>query len=70
MNSVNNYQEIKTPDELEEQRSIEGIYQELLENAIEDSDGRPINAYVRMNLMQRARKIYSERVKEEEENEL
>ena len=66
MYSCNSYQDIKTPDDIEEERSIEGIYQELLENAIDDSDGRPINSYVKMNLRKRAREIYNSRQEEEE----
>ena len=66
MYSCNSYQDIKTPDDLEEGRSIEGIYQELLDNAIDDSDGRPISSYVKMNLRKRAIEIYNSRQEEEE----
>lgn len=66
MVGLESYQSIRTPDELEEERSIEGIYQGLLDEAVDDSDGRPINSYARMNLMKRAREIYNSRQEEEE----
>ena len=66
MRSCNSYQDIKTPDAIEEERSIEGIYQELLENAIDNADGRPISAYAKMNLRKRAIEIYNSRQEEEE----
>lgn len=68
MRSAENYQSIKTPDDEEEDLSIEGIYQELLENAT-DYDGGKVNFYTRQTLMKRARGIYKKRQFEEEDDD-
>lgn len=61
MRSCNTYQDIKTPeDELEEMR-IEAIYQDLIDNAIEESDGRPISPYTKMYLRKRAKEIFTKK---------
>ena len=66
MRSAENYQSIKTPDDEEEDLSIEGIYQELLENAT-DYEGGKVSFYTRHTLMKRAREIYRKRQEEEDD---
>ena len=68
MRSAENYQSIKTPDDEEEDLNIEGIYQELLENAT-DYDGGKVNFYTRHTLKKRAREIYKKRQFEEESDD-
>lgn len=64
MRSAENYQSIRTPDDEEEDMCIDGIYQELLENAT-DYDGGKVSFYTRQTLMKRARAIYRKRQEEE-----
>ena len=66
MRSVENYQSIKTPDDEEVDLSIEGIYQELLENAT-DYEGGKVSFYTRQTLMKRAREIYRKRQEKEDD---
>jgi hypothetical protein len=67
MRSCNTYQDIKTPeDELKEMR-IEAIYQDLIDNALEESDGRPIGPLTKMYLRKRAKAIFTKKRMSKEE---
>ena len=64
MTSVNSYQDIKSPDELEEERCYESILQGLLdEYDPEEGDFRAYKNWCR----KRARELVSERMSEEED---
>ena len=64
MRSCNSYQDIKTPDELEEERCTESIYEDLLSEF--DPDEGDFKAYQSW-CRKRARELASKR--EEEEND-
>ena len=66
MRSCNSYQDIKSPDELEEERCYESIYQSLLSEF--DPEECNFIAY-RSWCRKRARELASERCREEEEDE-
>ena len=66
MRSCNSYQDIKTPEDEEEELSIEAIYEDLLDNCLEESDGRPIKPYTKARLRTRAKEIYYKRIGEAE----
>lgn len=65
MYSVNSYQDIKGPDELEEERCFEGIFQSLLEEF--DPECGDFNTYrnwCRKEARERAREV----IEKEQEN--
>ena len=65
MNSVRSYQDIKGPDELEEERCYESILQSLLEEYDpEEGDFKAYQSWCR----KRARELAAERVSEEEDD--
>lgn len=59
MRSCNSYQDIKTPEDEEEEMIIEDIYQDLLDNALEEADGRPISPDTKRCLRKRAKEIFT-----------
>ncbi len=64
MISAKSYQDIKSPDELEEERRYESIYESLLnEFDPEEGDFKAYQSWCR----KRARELTSERCEEEEE---
>ena len=64
MNSVRSYQDIKGPDELEEERCYESILQSLLEEYDpEEGDFKAYQSWCR----KRARELASESMSEEED---
>ena len=66
MRSADSYQSIKDPDELEEERCAESIYESLLsEFDYEEGDFKSYQSWCR----KRARELASERCEEEEEEE-
>lgn len=66
MNSVRSYQDIKGPDELEEERCYENILQGLLEEYDpEEGDFKAYQSWCR----KRARELAAESMSEEEEDE-
>lgn len=66
MNSVRSYQDIKGPDELEEERCYESILQSLLEEYDpEEGDFKAYQSWCRKRAMELAR----ERLEEESEEE-
>ena len=65
MNSVRSYQDIKGPDELEEERCYESILQSLLEEYDpEEGDFKAYQSWCR----KRARELASESMLEEEDD--
>lgn len=66
MRSCNTYQDIVTPEDEEEELSVQSIYEELVDNALSEPCGR-INPYTKARLMERAKKIYAKRREEQEE---
>lgn len=65
MNSVRSYQDIKDPDELEEERCYESILQSLIEEYDPDEgDFRAYQSWCR----KRARELASESMSEEEDD--
>ena len=65
MNSVRSYQDIKGPDELEEERCYESILQSLLEEYDpEEGDFKAYQSWCR----KRARELASESISEEEDD--
>ena len=65
MNSVRSYQDIKGPDELEEERCYESILQSLLEEYDpEEGDFKAYQSWCR----KRARELASESMSEEEDD--
>jgi hypothetical protein len=63
MRSCNSYQDIKTPEELEEERCSESIYESLLsEFDPEEGDFKAYQSWCR----KRARELAAERMSEEE----
>ena len=65
MRSCNSYQDIKSPDELEEDRHTESIYECLLSDF--DPDEGDFKAYQSW-CRKRARELARERLKEEEDD--
>lgn len=57
MRSCNTYQDIKTPEDEEEELSINAIYEDLVDNALSEPNGR-LSPYTKARLMKRAREIY------------
>ena len=66
MYSVKNYQSIRTPEELEEERCAESIYESLLSEF--DPDEGDFKAYQSW-CRKRARELARERLEEESEEE-
>ena len=61
MRSCNSYQDIKTPEDYEEEISVEGIFDSLCEQYSDEIEEYGMDSYQRASLMCRARKIYAER---------
>lgn len=57
MRSCNTYQDIKTPEDEEEELSINGIYEDLVDNALSEPNGR-LSPYTKARLMKKAKEIY------------
>lgn len=66
MRSCSTYQDIVTPEDEEEELSVQAIYEDLVDNALSEPCGR-ISPYTKARLMERAKKIYAERREEQEE---
>ena len=66
MRSCDTYQDIKTPEDEEEELSVQAIYEDLVDNALSEPCGR-INPHTKARLMERAKKIYAKRRAEQEE---
>ena len=60
MRSCNTYQDIKTPEDEEEELSVNAIYEDLVDNALSEPCGR-LSPYTKARLMKRAREIYRKR---------
>lgn len=57
MRSCNTYQDIKTPEDEEEELSINAIYEDLVDNALSEPNGR-LSPYTKARLMKMAKEIY------------
>lgn len=63
MRSCNSYQDIKTPEDYEEEERVEGVFEDLCDYYADEIAEHGMNWMQKASLMDRARKIVKEGVR-------